>query len=457
MWRQHSAGGAERPPSPPGLPLLGSLLAARRDPLGFLLSLARDYGDITYYRIGIYTGYLVVHPDYIRHILQLNHQNYSKENYDYEMLKPVLGEGLLTSNGDHWLRQRRLIQPAFHQQHIAGLGPIVSRAAAELLEAWDAVAARGEAIDVAADMQRLTLRTIGEALFSIDIRAETDTIGGSFAVLNRETSHRLKTLLVPPLWIPTPRNLVFKRARAELDRVVYDIIANRRRGRAPQDDLLDMLVAAREQGSGEGMTDRQLRDEVMTLLLAGHETTATALTWTWYLLSKHPGAARRLRAELNKVLGGRLPAVDDLSALDYTRRVIQESMRLYPPVWIISRTAIEEDEIGGYTIPAGSVLLLSQYAMHRHPDFWENPEGFDPDRFLPERSQGRHPYAYFPFGGGPRLCIGANLAMLETQLILATLAQHYRLELLPGHPVEPEPLITLRPRHGMKMMLFRAA
>ncbi len=262
---------------------------------------------------------------------------------------------------------------------------------------------------------------------------------------------------MPPLWIPTPRNLAFKRARAELDRVVYDIIASRRRRHAPKGDLLDMLLAAREQGSGEGMTDRQLRDEVMTLLLAGHETTATTLTWTWYLLSKHPGAARKLRAELDVVLGGRLPGVGDLPALEYTQRVVRESMRLYPPVWVISRTAIEEDEIGGYTIPAGSILLLSQYAMHRHPDFWENPEGFDPDRFSPERSEGRHRYAYFPFGGGPRLCIGANLAMLETELILAILAQRYRLELLPGHPVEPEPLITLRPRYGMKMMLSRAA
>jgi cytochrome P450 len=435
---------------------LGSLLEARQDPLGFLLSLARDYGDIAYFRIGTYTGYLVVHPDYIQYILQLNHQNYSKENYDYEMLKPVLGEGLLTSNGDLWLRQRRLIQPAFHQQRIAELGPMLTRAAGELLERWDAPAERGEAIDVAADMQRLTLRTIGEALFGLDISNETDTIGRSFTILNQETSHRLKTLLVPPLWIPTPRNLKFRRARAELDRVVYNIIASRRRQQSPRGDLLDMLLAAREEGSREGMTDRQLRDEVMTLLLAGHETTATALTWTWHLLAKHPGAARKLRAELNNVLGGRLPLVGDLPALQYTRRVIQESMRLYPPVWIISRTAIEEDEIGGYPIPAGSVLLLSQYAMHRHPDFWENPEGFDPDRFSSERSQGRHPYAYFPFGGGPRLCIGANLAMLETQLILATLAQRFRLELLPGHPIEPEPLITLRPRYGMKMRLSPA-
>jgi cytochrome P450 len=193
----------------------------------------------------------------------------------------------------------------------------------------------------------------------------------------------------------------------------------------------------------------------MTLLLAGHETTATALTWTWYLLSKHPDAACKLRVELDEVLGRRVPTVEDLPALEFTRRVIQESMRLYPPVWIISRTAIEEDEIGGYPIPAGSVVLVSQYAMHRHPDFWENPERFDPDRFLPERSRGRHPYAYFPFGGGPRLCIGADLAMLETQLILVTLAQRFQLELLPGHPVEPEPLITLRPRYGMKMMLSR--
>lgn len=444
---------AVRPSGPPGMPVIGNLLAARRDPLAFLLRLSRDYGDIARYRLGYYTGYLVNHPDYIRHVLQLNHRNYNKQNFTYRMLKPVLGEGLLTSDGAHWLRERRLIQPAFNHKRLETLGSLMTTASAELLDEWDSAAARGQPIDMAEEMRRLTLRIIGETLFSIDISTDTNTIGTAFTSLNQDVAYRFRTVFVPPLWVPTPRNLAFKRARAELNAVVYSIIAERRRHADSRGDLLDILLAARDEASGTGMTDQQVRDEVMTLMLAGHETTATALTWIWYLLSQYPEVAERLRSELDRVLGGRVPEVDDLPALPYTNQVVNEALRLYPPVWVISRTAIEDDHVGKYHVPAGTVLLLSQYTMHRHPAFWEQPERFRPERFSPEHAGKHHPYAYFPFGGGPRLCIGDHLAMMETQLVVATIAQRYRPELVTGHPVEPEPLVTLRPRYGMSMII----
>jgi cytochrome P450 len=432
---------------------LGSLFEVQRDPLQFLLSLTRKYGDVVRFRVGIYDGYLVNHPDYVQYVLQQNHQNYNKENYDYQMLKPVLGEGLVTSSGDHWLRQRRLIQPAFHRERITQFSGTVTAATQDLLEAWDRIAACNQPIDVASEMSRLTLRIIGKVLFSVDVCDKADTVGSAFITLNKDIARRLRTVFVPPLWVPTPRNLAFKRARAQLNRVVYDIISGRRQGSGQHHDLLQDLLTTQDEADGTGLTDRELRDQVMTLLLAGHETTATLLTWTWYLLSKHPGVARRLTAELDRVLGGRVPGTEALPALEYTEMVLEESLRLYPPIWIISRKAIAEDTIGAYRVPAGTVVVLSQYAMHRHPHYWENPAGFDPQRFTLHRSAERHRYAYFPFGGGPRLCIGADLAMMEAQLILATISQRYRLDLVPGHPVEPEPLITLRPRYGMPMTL----
>lgn len=442
------------PPRPAGLPLLGNLLEARRDPLQFVVRMMTDYGDLASYRIGPYTGYLTSHPDYVRHILQDNHTNYSKDVYSYQMLKPVIGEGLVTSDGDHWLRQRRLIQPAFHRKHIAIFGSLITEATLDLLDHWRSDVEDGQPVDVFQEMARLTLRLIGEILFSLDITQDVDTIGTAFTTLNEDVSYRLRTVFVPPLWVPTPRNLAFRKARSELDRIVYEIIAERRESNRSRNDLLDMLLEAREEGSDAGMSDQQLRDEAMTLLLAGHETTATALAWIWYLLSTHPTEFHRLIAELERVLGDRVPTVDDVPALEHTERVIQEALRLYPPIWIVGRSAIADDRIASYIIPAGSVVLFSQYAIHRHPGFWENPMGFDPDRFAPARSAGRHPYAYFPFGGGPRLCLGGSLSMLEMQLIVATIAQNFRLDLVPGHSVLPEPLVTLRPRHGMPMNLY---
>ena len=446
------------PPGPRGHWLLGCLPEVQRDSLNFLISLARDYGDIVKYRFIHLPGYFVSHPDYIKHILQDNNQNYTKQTYDYRMLKPVLGEGLLTSDGSYWLSQRRLIQPAFHKQRINAFGALMSDQIQEMLARWQAPAFQDRPFDLAGEMTRLTLGIVGKALFSLDISGEADVVGKAFALVNEDISSRFRTLFSPPLSWPVPRNRRFHSAMRALDEVVGSIIQERRKALAAgkeqhAEDLLSMLLRLRNEETGEGLDDRQLRDEVMTLLLAGHETTANALSWTWYLLSKHPGPAQRLYAELDTVLGTSTPSVADLRDLPYTRMVIQESMRLYPPAWIISRLPAHDDMIDGYLIQAKIPVHLSAYVTHRHPAFWEHPDDFEPERFSPERSAGRQAYAYFPFGGGPRQCIGRDFAMLEAQLVLASVVQRYHLDLVPGHPIEPDPLITLRPKYGLMMTL----
>jgi cytochrome P450 len=297
-------------------------------------------------------------------------------------------------------------------------------------------------------MLRLTLRIAGQTLFNIDLSDETHTVGQAVATVNKLLSEYLYAPF-PPFTIPTPRS-------RSLDQVVHDIITQRRQQNTDAGDLLSMLLLARDERTDQGMNDQQVRDEVMTLLIAGHETVATALTWTWYLLSQHPEVERRLHSELDEVLGGHLPTVEHLARLSYTRMVIEEVLRLYPPAWVFGRKAIDADEIAGYVIPANSMIVLSPYMTHRHPAFWEDAEAFDPERFAPEREASRPHYAYFPFGGGPRVCIGNNFALMETQLVLATIAQHYRLRLLSGHPVEPEALFSLRPRFGLLVTLHRS-
>ncbi|MDQ4044989.1 MAG: cytochrome P450, partial [Chloroflexota bacterium] len=319
--------------------MFGSLFDAWRDPLRFTEGLARDYGDIASYRIGTYTGYLLNHPDHVRHVLQRNHDNYSKQNYHFKMIKPVVGEGLLTSDGEHWLQQRRLIQPVFHRRRINRFSSTTTRAALEMVQAWEPAARSGQPVDVAHEMMRLALRIVGEAVFSIDISSEAGRVGRAFATLNKDVAFRLRTVFVPPHWVPTPRNIAFRRARAELDNVVGEIIASRRRTSDPGDDLLGMVLASSNEAPETSMTEELIRDEVMTLLLAGYETTASLLAWTWYLLMTHPETEDALHQELDAVLGGRAPDVEDFPALDYTERVILESMRLFPPVWITSRIA----------------------------------------------------------------------------------------------------------------------
>ncbi len=446
---------AKQVPGPGGHFLLGNLPDYKDDPLDFLLNLAQEYGDISHFRFMGTSAILLNHPDYIKHVLQDNNRNYNKDTVDYDMLRPVVGNGLLTNDGEDWLRQRRLIQPAFHRRQIDRFGRLMVQAADEMLAAWNGRSQPNDPVDIAQAMMRLTLRIVGEALFGIDLSGEANEVGAAFTYINEDLSSRLIDGYFIPLPIPTPRNLRFHEAKSKLDHVVAEIIQERRREKEERDDLLALLLNARDEETGTGMDDEQMHDELITLLLAGHETTAVALSWTFYLLSEHPKVRQKLEAEVDQVLNGRLPTIDDLPELTYTHQVLQESMRLYPPAWAISRKAIEADTIDDYYIPQGAMIVLSPYTMHRHPRYWTNPEGFDPERFRPEAAKDRPHFAYFPFGGGPRLCIGADFAMTEAQLVLTAVTQRYRLNLVPGHPVKPSPLITLRPKEGLQMTLHQ--
>jgi cytochrome P450 len=412
----------------------------------------RAYGDVVQLRlVRRFRAFLLVHPDSVKHVLQDDNPNYPKNPFNNGKLKSVIGEGLLTSAGSFWLRQRRLIQPAFHRQRLASLGAVITESTLRHVATWDAPARDGRAIDVASAMMHLTLDIIARSMFSSDVSSSMDEVERAVTIALADTIRRTRALVEIPRWVPSPANRTFIGARRSLDQIVYGFIDERRRTGEDNGDLLAMLLNAQDADTGEKMTDLQIRDEVMTIFLAGHETTAISLTWTFYLLSLHPEIARRHRAELDAVLGGREPTVDDLANLPYNRMVVEESMRLYPPAWVLVRMPLVDDVIGGYRIPARSSVFVSPYITHRHPDVWENPEGFDPERFTPERSAGRPRYAYFPFGGGPRMCIGNNFAMMEAQLVLATISQRYRLDLVPGHPVATRPMITLRARYGMQM------
>ncbi len=441
------------PPGPRDFLGLRTLRALKRDPLGTLQALQRAYGDVVYSFLVNAPTFLLSHPDHVGYVLQANHRNYRRSR-NSDKLRRALGNGLLTNDGASWLKQRRLMQPAFHRKRIVRFGETMTNETQKLLAEWQAEAPHVKPLDISSEMMCLTLAIVSRTMFGATVVQDAEALGPAITELQEETHRRQFVLLDLPEWVPLPQLRRAKEARKTIERVVKRIIEERRRTDAPaHDDLLAMLLNAKDADTGEPMDDAQLRDEVRTIFLAGHETTSNALTWTWYLLARNPAAAKKLRAELARVLGGRVPTVDDLPQLAYTKMVVEESMRLLPPVWAMSREAIADDEIDGYRIPAGSTVVLSQFITQRHPDFWEEPETFDPERFTPDRVNQRHRFAYFPFGGGPRFCIGNNFAMLEAQLILATIAQHYELDLVPEHPVQLEPLITLRPKHGLMMTL----
>ncbi|NOK01378.1 MULTISPECIES: cytochrome P450 [Myxococcus] len=448
----HPAGAstaAPLPPTSPGAPLIGHLHALRKDPLHFLQTQVREYGDVVRLPMGPACLVLVAHPDGVRHVLQDHARNYSKQSRGFMVLRELLGHGLLTSEGDHWLRQRRLAQPAFHRQRVAGFARTMVDATADLAASLEARADTGAAFNVAEDFTRLTLRIASTTLFGADVSSAAHDIA---TVLSRMQVFVYKRLTQPvplPLRLPLLAHRQFERDVGSLNRVVHGIITKRRRESGEHHDLLQMMMEAHDDDTGERMSDTQLRDEVLTLLIAGHETTASALAWTIMLLSQHPSVRRDMESELARELGGRNPTHEDLPRLELTRRVVDESMRLYPPAWTLSRTATEEDLVGGFRIPKGAHMLIAPWVTHRHPRFWDNPEGFDPDRFLPEREQARPRFAWFPFGGGPRQCIGNQFALMELVLVLATLLQRVRLNLTPGQVIHPTPAITLRPRPGV--------
>jgi len=442
--------------SPPRLrsyALLGSASEIQRDPLKFLRD-TRQYGDIVRMRFVFSDAYLIYHPDSVKQVLQENNRNYNKDVFTYKMFRPFLGQGLLINDGESWLHQRRLMQPAFHRKRIATYGNMMTSATEKLLQRWQSYAQQNSSLDVAEEMMSLTLRIVGMTLFSLDLSDETNTIGAAVTTMLKLLGNYVYAPF-PPISIPTARNRHLLAANRSLEQVIYRMIAERRQQNTDTGDLLSLLLLARDEETGQGMNDRQIRDELMTMLLAGHETTANTLSWTWYLLSQHPEVEQRLYTEIDEVLGGALPTIEHLPELKYTNMVLEEALRLYPPACILSRKAIADDELGGYRIPANSMIIVSPYATQHHPDYWPDPESFDPERFTPERSAGRSHYAYFPFSSGPRMCIGSSFAMMEAQLILATIAQRYQLRMVPGHQVEPQMLVTLRPKYGLKMTISR--
>jgi cytochrome P450 len=436
----------KRPPGPKPHFLIGNMPLASRDPLTIFLGWRKEFGDIFYYRAAWLHVYFLNHPDLIEAVLVRNYQNFLKDRV-VRNSRWFFGQGLLTSEGDFWLRQRRLSQPAFHRERIASYAKIMTDYAEQMLAAWE----DRETCDIHQEMMRLTLRIVIRALFNTESE-EIGTISTAMNVLMRSSTGI--RMLLPPIarYLPTPGMVLFRRSVRQLDETVYHIIGRRRRNETESGDLLSMLMQARDE-DGSRMTDKQLRDEVMTFLLAGHETTALALSWTWHLLGQHPEIEQELHAELDRVLGGRAPSFSDLPVLTYAERVIKESMRLHPPAWSLARTVVKEFEVGGYRIPAGANVVMSQWIMHRDPRYFPEPEKFDPDRWLPERFQKLPRFAYFPFGGGPRQCIGASFAMMEAVLLLATIAQRFRFRAVPEHPVTQIPSFTLRPKHGIRMTL----
>ena len=435
------------------MPILGMLPAVRRDPTGVFLNAARRFGDVAYFKIGPRRGYLITNPADIRHVLQDNARNYHKSPL-YQKLRMSIGNGLLTSEDDFWLRQRRIAQPAFHRQKVAGLAGVMAQAARETADEWQTIAADGRAVDVSEEMMRFTRTVVLRALLGADLGAFADKVDAAWVIINERVGESFWSLGILERF-QRAKARQFDEARAVLRQAVDHVITERRRNPSDSADLLSMLLAARDEDTGEGMTDEQLRVEVTTFLLAGQETTSLALTWTWYLLSQHPAAQRRLEHEIDTVLNGRPPEYADLANLPYTRMVVDEAMRLYPPAWGFSRQALADDTLGGFRLPKGWLAFVIPYVLHRLPAYWKDPDGFDPERFSPERSADRPKFVYLPFGAGPRQCIGNQFALIEAQLSVATLAQRYRLQLVPGHRVEPWPLITLRPRHGMPMIIER--
>ena len=416
------------------------------DPLKYFTGIIREYGDVVGLRIFNFRILLINHPDHIEDVLVRHPRKFIKGRV-LQANKRVFGRGLLTSEGDFWLRQRRLAQPAFHRARIAGYASTMVEYTERLLDEWQ----DGEERDIHKEMMRLTLQIVGKTLFDADVERDAKDIGKSMELLLELGADFRRTLFIPQ-WLPTPTNIRLERAIRQIEKVLYRIIAEKRASGRDAGDLLSMLLAAQDE-DGSRMTDKQLRDEAITLFLAGHETTANTLSWTWWLLAQNPAVEAKLHAELGTVLAGRGPSLDDLPKLVYTNHIITESLRLYPPAWGTARTAVEDHEISGYSVPKGSGVSFAQWTVHRDRRWYDAPDEFRPERWEGDLLKRLPRFAYFPFGGGPRQCIGNTFALMETALILATIAQQFRFRLVEGYPVVPLASITLRPRHGIRAVL----
>jgi cytochrome P450 len=428
------------------------MLGIRRDIVGFLTRVAAEYGDVVWFRVGPVGVVLLNHPDYIRDVLQTNSRNFVKGR-PLHLAKRLLGEGLLTSEGDFHAHQSRIVQPALHAERIQSYGAVMT----DYAERWSSEWRDGATVDMMREMTSLATTIAGKTLFHWDLEAAE--AAGIVTALEEATSLFSRASLPFAEWLlklPLPSTRRFYRAKAHLDAAIHNLIAERRRDGRDRGDVLSMLLTAQQAAvDGDRMTDTQVRDQVLTLFLTALDTTSLALTWTWYVLSQHPAEEAELHAELDRVVGHRPPTMDDVERLPYTRMIFLEAMRLYPPIYAMARQALDAFEVGGYTVPAGTLVLMSPYVMQRDRRYYPDPDRFDPRRWDAQAAPKAPKFAYFPFGGGPRGCIGQSYAMLEGVLIIATLARHWRMRVAPGHAVAFQPLINLRPRYGMPMVLER--
>jgi cytochrome P450 len=439
------------PPGPRGKLITGVMREFNRDTLGFVERLQREYGDVVRSRFLYLYAYFLYDPADIETLLTTDAKSYRKaRSLRSPFFYRLVGNGLVTSEGDFWRRQRRLAQPAFHRQRISSYGDIMVQYAQRAIAGWK----DGEERDISREMTRLTLEVVVKTLFNSDVSNDADHVGATLSQIVRPFASQATLKWIADNRLPTRDHRRYFNAVSEIDRIVYRIIAERRASGSDEGDLLSMLLQAQDE-DGSQMSDAQLRDEVMTLFLAGHETTALTLSWSWYLLARHPRAEQQFHAELDQVLGGREPDVSDLPNLKYTEMIAKEAMRLYPPAYAVGREAIEETEIGGYRVPRGTQMFAFQWVTHRDPRYFERPDEFEPERWASESIQRLPKYAYFPFGGGPRQCIGNYFAMMEVVLLLATIGQRFRFSLIEGFEMEVLPVLSLRPKNGIKVKLTR--
>lgn len=442
---------AKLPPGPGGHPIFSSLQEFSADPIAYASKYAPQYDGLIQIGSWPYRTYLLTDLEGIKHVLQGNQRNYHKSR-GYKEMRPMLGNGLVTSEGDFWMKQRRLMQPAFHKKAIAGFGQVMSSAASRLLDRLDEQCKTESEINISHEMGRTTMEIVAESILGSDIEGDLYALSDDLELANRDANRRILTPFTLPMWWPTPHNRKVKSALAGIDRVINQIIQQRRSTFDPDHipekaDLLHMLLAARDD-ENQGMSDKQLRDEIATTFIAGHETTATAMAWTLYLLARNPSVLEKLQNEVDEL--GKDPGLEDLPRLQYTQWVAAEGLRYYPPAWIIGRMAVEEDEILGYRIPQNTNILIPTIYLHHKAEYWDNPEEFRPERHGEKKTKDLPKYAYFPFGGGPRFCIGINFAMMEMHLLLPTIIRHFDLQ-ASGQELKMDPLITLHPKSGIKL------
>ncbi len=427
-----------------------TILGQREDVISSYLKLWHTYGDVARIKAGPMTIHQFVRPEHVRHIMVSQVENYPK-GMSHDKLRLALGNGILTSDGPFWNRQRKLMQPTYTPKGVAVYADIMVDVTEKILVGWQNRLGDGEPMAINIEMMHLAMSVISRSMFGIDIGDSYADAGDALMGILEFAASSSLSFIDPPLYVPTPKNRRFKQAVSTIDEFLYSVIDERMQ-MPPAEDLLSLLISAKDD-EGKSMDRTQLRDEVLITFFAGHETTANLLTWTWVMLSKNPLVREKLHAELETVLNGRIPTLDDVPNLTYTRMVLDEALRLYAPVAIMARDPLADDEIDGFHIPAGSMVTITPYITHRHPEFWHNPEAFDPERFTPEEAAKRPRYAYYPFGAGSRICIGQHFAILEAVLALATIAQRFELQLVPGLEIKPEFIGTMRPNRDVMMVV----